>query len=136
MSKKKNLPQICDNFLQTCLIWTSNLSFSSTSNPKYFATCVLLILSPRIFKENLSILIVFGEKSIKLVLDVFRVNLFEVNHSSIILASLFAALFNFSELLSLIIITVSSANNLTLNSKILGKSLTYKENKVGPRIEP
>ena len=87
------------------------------------------ISPPGIFKENLSILIFFGEKSIKLVLDVFRVNLFEVNHSSIILASLFAALFNLSKLLSLIIKTVSSANNLTLNSVILGRSLTYKENK-------
>ena len=84
----------------------------------------------------LSALIFLGEKSIKLILDIFRVNLFEVSHLSIYLASLLAVLFNLSKLLSLIIIIVSSANSLTLDSVNLGKSLTYKENKVGPRIEP
>ena len=62
--------------------------------------------------------------------------LVEVSHLSIILASLFALLFNLSKLLSLIIIIVSSANSLTLGSVILGRSLTYRENKVEPRIEP
>ena len=56
--------------------------------PKYFATGVLLILSPRVVKQNLSELIFLGEKSIKLVLDIFWVSLFEVSHKSIILASL------------------------------------------------
>ena len=39
------------------------LSFSSISNPKYFAAGVLLILSPRIVKENLWALIFLGEKT-------------------------------------------------------------------------
>ena len=54
---------------------------------------VLLIHFLRIFEENLSELIFEGEKSIKLILNIFRVSLFEVNHSAIILASLFPALF-------------------------------------------
>ena len=58
------MPQVCDNLLHTCLTWTSNLSFSSICIPKYFATGVLLIFFPRIYNENLSSLVCFGEKSI------------------------------------------------------------------------
>ena len=122
--------------MQTCLTWISNLSFSSVSNPKYFATGVLLIFSPRIVEVNVLALIFLREKSIKLVLDIFKVSLFEVSHLLIILASLLAVLFNLSQLLLLIIIIVSSANSLTLDSVNLRRSLSHTENKVGPRIDP
>ena len=69
----------------------------------------------------------------KLVSDIFRFSLFEVIHLLIILALLLAVMFNLSKLLSLTLIIVSSANSLTSD---LGRSLTYKENKVWPRIEP
>ena len=49
----------------------------------------------------------------------FEYSLFKVNHLPIILDLLFAALFNLCKFLSLIIITVSLANSLTLNLAIL-----------------
>ena len=56
----------------------------------------------------------------KLVLSWFSVSLFEDSHFSIFLTSAFAVLFRFCKSVSLIIKTVSSANNRTLNSDILG----------------
>ena len=72
----------------------------------------------------------------KLVLSWFSVSLFEESQFSIFLASALAVLFRFCKSLSLIIKTVSSASNRTLNSDILGRSLTYNEKRVGPVIEP
>ena len=71
-----------------------------------------------------------------LVLSWFSVSLFEDSQFSIFLTSALAVLFRFCKSLSLIIKTVSSANNRTLNSDILGRSLTYSEKRVGPKIEP
>ena len=72
----------------------------------------------------------------KLVLSWFSVSLFEDSQFSIFLTSAFTILFRFCKSLSLIIKTVSSANNRTLNSDILGRLLTHSEKRVGPEIEP
>ena len=72
----------------------------------------------------------------RLVLSWFSVSLFEERQLSIFLTSALAVLFKFCKSLSLIIKTVSSANNRTLNSDIFGRSLTHSEKRVGPKIEP
>ena len=66
----------------------------------------------------------------KLVLSWFSVSLFKDRQFSIFLTSVLAVLFRFCKSVSLIIKTVSSANNGTLNSDILGRSLTYSEKRV------
>ena len=72
----------------------------------------------------------------KLVLHWFSVSLFEDSQFSTFLTSALAVLFRFCKSLSLIIKTVPSANNRTLNLDTLGRSLTYSEKRVGPKIEP
>ena len=72
----------------------------------------------------------------KLVLSWFSVSLFEDSQFSIFFTSVLTVLFRFCKSLSLIVKTVSSANNRTLKSDILGTSLTYSKKKVGPKIEP
>ena len=60
----------------------------------------------------------------KLVLSWFSISLFEDSQFLVFLTSALAVLFRFCKSLSLIIKTVSSAQNRTLNSDILARSLT------------
>ena len=60
-----------------------------------------------------------GVNSMKLVLSLFSVSLFEDSQFSIFLTAALAVLFKFCKSLSLIIRTVSLANNRTLNSAII-----------------
>ena len=85
-----------------------------------------------------------GDTIIKVVLDRFRVSLLFQSHFFTFLISLLTfdsnSLFTFNSRLdkqtSFMINTVSSANRRVSKSEALGRSFTYNENNVGPRMDP
>ena len=130
----------CVRYSDNCLMWSSHLSFSSSTIPRNLAQCTrltVLLLILMVFNQSGMFMFIVW-KMLYWVLLRFTVSLLSSSHLSIRHIAIFSSFFSVFFDWLVMNMLLSSANSLVLwlSGRQFGISFVYSRNKSGPSTDP